>query len=533
MPLILGSVTTLVFGASAATFSTSLSSTQEQVVCADITFGTSKYTSNSPAEEGDATAYGVNVRDISGQRAFAANGSAVRLGTVDGGGSLTIAFSGKVKILRAKVYAYRYNEDDSASLAFEAGDALFGERQLGMLQVSEPDISDDTHSTPLSFLSPTGEGISADSITLTSSDRLNVCKIVLALVEEPGTPDSTSSYYGDADGVSDIEIKILELGTYRAGDCIYVRAGGNDIVIDGGAHSSSASTVIPRLRELIPDGTIEYAVVTHAHEDHIALFAMSEGSILDTFQVKTLIDFAGSDSTSLQYARYENEKRELAGESYTVAECLEAGTTGTAGPNKVYTLGENLTMELLESDYYLDAPSENDYSVSLLFRQGNNKYLFMGDSEEIVEESVVANNDIGHCVFYKANHHGSSTSSSEALMAEITPTYIAVPCNAGCTQYTDAYQNTFPTQQSIDRWAPYTDKIMALGYDINDGSLDYESLNGEITVFSAGGNEEDVSMHGSVSDTYLPYSDWFSMTDGYGDGRPNRTWPEDGVRSDA
>ena len=85
---------------------------------------------------------------------------------------------------------------------------------------------------------------------------------------------------------------------------------------------------------------------------------------------------------------------------------------------RIYQISPSVEMEILYNYYYENTTSdENNYSVCLMFNQGDNHYLFTGDLEKSGEEHLVEYyEDIGeplpHCVLYKAGHHGSKTSST-------------------------------------------------------------------------------------------------------------------------
>ena len=92
----------------------------------------------------------------------------------------------------------------------------------------------------------------------------------------------------------ELEIHFLELGNKYTGDCTYIKAGENDILIDAGSKVSSIETIDKYVSQYVTDDILEYVIVTHAHEDHYAGFATDEkkDSIFDLYECKTIIDFA-------------------------------------------------------------------------------------------------------------------------------------------------------------------------------------------------------------------------------------------------
>ena len=81
----------------------------------------------------------------------------------------------------------------------------------------------------------------------------------------------------------ELQIHFLELGNKYTGDCTYIKAGDTDILIDAGSRSSSVPVIAEYINQYVTDGKLEYVIVTHAHQDHDAGFAMSEGSIFDLY----------------------------------------------------------------------------------------------------------------------------------------------------------------------------------------------------------------------------------------------------------
>ncbi len=321
---------------------------------------------------------------------------------------------------------------------------------------------------------------------------------------EQDSPKGSASFTSDS-----LQFHFLELGNKYTGDCTYIKAGDNDILIDAGSKRSSIETIDTYLKQYVTDGTLEYVIVTHAHEDHYAGFATNEktDSIFDLYECETIIDFAMTNQAESS-VMYSNYKRELADEiaagatHYTAAECIETG-------NSIFDLGDGITMEILDSSYYTNRypNGENNYSVCTLFRQGDRSFLFTGDLEKSGAEYLVEMNDLPKVTLYKAGHHGSKTSSNKALLEVIRPEYVCVCCCAGSPEYTKVNENQFPTQDFIDRVAPYTDKVYVttLCTDYENGK--FTSMNGNITLTS---DTSGVRVDCSGDPRLLRESDWFA-----------------------
>lgn len=313
----------------------------------------------------------------------------------------------------------------------------------------------------------------------------------------------------------EFQVHFPELGNKYTGDCTYIKAGDVDILIDAGSRASSVAAIAEYIDRYVTDGKLEYVIVTHAHQDHYAGFAVTEGSIFDLYECEVIIDFAKTNQEKTgtnMYSRYlaERDAEVAAGAThYTAAECIESG-------NAVFTLGNGATMTVLDSYYYYnEAESENDYSVCTLFTYGDYRYLFTGDLEKEGEEHLVLMNELPEVTLYKAGHHGSKTSSSEALLEVIKPQTVCVCCCCGSPEYTKTDANQFPTQAFIDRIALYTDKVYVTTMCVDYEAGKFTSMNGNITVVS---DKNGVGVICSNDNRVLKEWEWFST---------NRVCPEE------
>lgn len=339
------------------------------------------------------------------------------------------------------------------------------------------------------------------------------------------TDDSSTDGIGDPelpdDGVitcDSLSIHFLELGNKYTGDCTYIKAGDVDILIDAGSRKDSATTITNYVNKYCTDGTLEYVIATHAHQDHIAGFVGSNNQgIFDVYRIGTLIDFPREGVSSQIYDNYQTKRSNIIAKGtkhYTALEWWKE----EKGLTKSIEIADGITMNVLYQKYYeTNTSNENDYSVCVMFSQGENHYLFTGDLEKSGEESLVASNNLPKVKLYKAGHHGSKTSSNTSLMSVIQPEIVCVCCCAGSSEFNAAPLNTFPTQDFINRVAPYTDKIYVTSLSVSYSGNQTVSMNGNITVSSLG---KEVTVTCSNNNTILKETEWF---------KANRTWPTNGV----
>lgn len=324
---------------------------------------------------------------------------------------------------------------------------------------------------------------------------------------------------------SDLSIHFLELGNKYTGDCTYIKAGDNDILIDCGSKSNSIPTISAYLKNYVTDGILEYVIVTHAHQDHYAGFATTAkiDGIFDLFKCETIIDFAGTANGKTETALYKNYQTKLAkaeaagAKHYTALDCIEEKN----GASSVFDLGLGITLNILDSYYYKnpDKTNENNNSVCCMFTQQiseseSKNFLFTGDLEKEGEEFLCTLNDLPHVELYKAGHHGSRTSSSKEFIDIIQPKTVCVCCCAGSSEYTTVAENQFPTQEFISTVGVWTEEIYVTTLCVDYKNNEFTSFNGNIVYLSS---KTGYNVVCSNNNTYLKDSEWFK--------RSGRVWP--------
>lgn len=322
-----------------------------------------------------------------------------------------------------------------------------------------------------------------------------------------GTDDDTGSGVEvTIDG--ELSFHFLTLGNKSSGDCTYIKAGDKDILIDAGSEKSSLPTIKGYVNNYVTDGKLEYVIVTHADKDHIVGFGSDDG-ILDSYECETIIDFPKTNKSTKIYNSY-LQKRELevqnGAKHYTALECYN----NENGASREIQLTESVSMEILYNYYYDHSTSnENDYSVCVMFKHGDRKFLFTGDLEKSGEEKLAEFYDFSQVELFKAGHHGSKTASNDVLLQEIKPKIFVASCVAGYSEFSQTSAlDYFPSQRVIDSVKKYTSKIYvtSLGVDDGDGNVTRQDLNGNVVVVS---NETGVEVQCSASSRSLLESDWY------------------------
>ncbi|MBO4354285.1 MAG: MBL fold metallo-hydrolase [Clostridia bacterium] len=313
----------------------------------------------------------------------------------------------------------------------------------------------------------------------------------------------------------ELQIHFIELGNKYTGDCTYIKAGDTDILIDAGSRTSSISTISNYIDKYCTDGSLEYVIVTHAHQDHYAGFAgdSKNPSLFTKYECGTIIDFARTNQseTGTMYSNYQKQLQseiDAGATHYTAAEVRQSG-------KYTFELADGITLEILDSYYYYnDSDDENNYSVCCMIHHGEANFLFTGDLEKDGEKHLVEMNDLPEVELYKAGHHGSKTSSNDALLSVIKPKIVCVCCCAGSSEYTSVNESMFPTQAFVDRIAKYTDRVYVTTLCVDYKNDQFTSMNGNITVSSS---KDGITVACSNNTTVLKDTEWF---------KKNRTCPD-------
>ena len=318
----------------------------------------------------------------------------------------------------------------------------------------------------------------------------------------------------------ELQIHFMELGNKYSGDSILIQVGEYDILVDAGSKRSSYDTIKNYLDTHLEDDTLEYVIVTHAHEDHYANFAGNgTTSLLTDYTITNLIQFSKTNQTTgVMYNNYLAMVDKIEQSGTKVCNALESYNNEN-GCNRIIDLGFDTEIEILYQKFYEDkASSENDYSVCFLINQGSNHFLFTGDLEEDGEESLVEENPLPQVSLFKAGHHGSSTSSHDVLLDVIQPEIVVITAVVGNFEYAKNepgnvnINGTFPTTATLTRIAKHTSKVYATSLGLisqnQDGTYEdigFESLNGDIVVTS---NSSGITVIGSNNNTLLKDTAW-------------------------
>lgn len=164
---------------------------------------------------------------------------------------------------------------------------------------------------------------------------------------------------------------------------------------------------IDRVLQSFSEDTIDYAVISHQHDDHIGSFP----EILENYQIGTV--YMPKSPISNPQTK---ESMALIREMDIPLVEAKAG---------VVVCDDIVTAEFL-SPMYEHYGDDNDYSGVLHLTYGEKSFLFTGDATTDVENDLRSKGIIPHADVLKVGHHGSKTSTSKNFLNAVNPTYAII-----------------------------------------------------------------------------------------------------------
>jgi competence protein ComEC len=205
-----------------------------------------------------------------------------------------------------------------------------------------------------------------------------------------------------------LEVAFLDVGQ---GDSILIKSPyGQNILVDGGPDNS----VVSRLEENLPwwDKTIDLAILTHPHDDHIVgLLEVAKRLKVQKF----VYDGASFDNPNYQawFDLIKNKKIPLV----------------LVDHPQTVTLGPDCRLELiypLASLVGKTTDNINNFSLVVRLVYGENSFLLTGDMEVEAERELLASGADIRAQILKVGHHGSDTASSQEFLDKISPQYAVI-----------------------------------------------------------------------------------------------------------
>ena len=211
-----------------------------------------------------------------------------------------------------------------------------------------------------------------------------------------------------ADGQGDMAVHFIDVGQ---GLAILVQSGGENLLYDGG-NRSHADEVVQYLKNQQVE-TINYMISSHYDEDHLGGLV----KCLDTFEVEHVL---GADyvHTSDLFNTFMNTATAHA----IIVEYPSVGDTYEFGTGSFTVMAPDGISQ-----------NSNDNSVVIRLVNGNNSFMFMGDSEETSEQDMISTGMNLDCDVLSLGHHGSASSTSWDLLEATSPSWAVISCGLNNT----------------------------------------------------------------------------------------------------
>ena len=245
-----------------------------------------------------------------------------------------------------------------------------------------------------------------------------------------GTESADSGTESKPEAKALLKIHFLDVGQ---GACALIESDGHYMLIDGGGRDSSSFTV-SYLAQLGIE-KFDYMVATHFDEDHIAGLI----GVFNKFAVETILEPSYETDTSIYKSFKEAEKN-----SKAKVIIPEPGEEYTLGDAKFTVLAPKKPEKDTDQETAAEGLKENNQSICILLKNGDNKVLFTGDAEQEEEQYLVDSGRDIRADVYLVGHHGSGSSTSELLLDAVQPEYAVISCGTG-----NDYGH--PVQEVLDR----------------------------------------------------------------------------------
>ena len=210
----------------------------------------------------------------------------------------------------------------------------------------------------------------------------------------------------DDNAESSLRVSFIDVGQ---GDSEFIELpNGETLLIDAGTNETGADVV--NYIESLGYSSIDYVVGTHPHEDHIG----GLDDVIRTFDVESVyMPKVTADTKTFEDVLDAVDEKGL--------------TINTAKAGVTLVDGDGLSVKMLAPvlDEY---DNTNDYSAVIKVVYGDTSFLFTGDAEQYAEDLITG--DVDSDVL-KVGHHGSSTSTGEAFLERVSPSYAVISCGLG------------------------------------------------------------------------------------------------------
>lgn len=205
--------------------------------------------------------------------------------------------------------------------------------------------------------------------------------------------------------LSDKEMAVVYVDTGNSDSIVIHFPDGRTMLIDAGKPDDfdAIADVLDRFSE----DTIDYAIITHQHDDHIGSFP----EILENYHVKTVY----MPTSPISNPQTEESMALIEEKDIPLVE-IKAGVSVCDGEIKAEFL----------SPLYEHYGDKNDYSGVLYLTYGEKSFLFMGDATTDVENDLLSKDRVPYADVLKIGHHGSKGSTSKNFLNAVNPEFAII-----------------------------------------------------------------------------------------------------------
>lgn len=184
--------------------------------------------------------------------------------------------------------------------------------------------------------------------------------------------------------IEPLTVHFLDVGQ---GDCTLIIQGDHAMLIDAGPNDQEVH--IRHYLDTLGIETLDYLILTHSDTDHTG----SADAIQEHYDCQNI----WSPDEETPYTSRQN----------------------------IFSLGNASFTILSPFRYY---PETNDNSLVIHLTHGENTFLFTGDAGYKAEEDMIDSNIHLQAEVLKVGHHGSSTSTSQAFLDRVDPSFAVISC---------------------------------------------------------------------------------------------------------
>jgi len=207
-----------------------------------------------------------------------------------------------------------------------------------------------------------------------------------------------------ASSSTDIMVYYINVGQ---GDSILIKVENKTILIDGGP--KAASTTVLNFLSSVNITNINFMVATHPHEDHIGGLI----AVLQSIQADKVL-YNGYNYTTKVFQDF--------------MDLAQFHNLAIADRDQFFSLTSTANFTIMNPHQPLVSTDLNENSVVLQLKVSNVSFLFTGDATMDSEQSMLDASLSLQSDILKVGYHGSSTSTSQAFLNAVNPSYAVISC---------------------------------------------------------------------------------------------------------